>query len=198
MKTIMRCLVLTLALAVGAFAETRMIEIPNLDKFQSSRYKTLSFALNIGLKSVFFNTLFVFDTKEDEYEDLAVAFQCPAGDSFVFKYGFGEEILISKADTSSLKIPQNISYEMYISCLVKTRQRAENNQLTKADDAYMRKYTDDFVLEFKNTPKTTIDLINFRKNIEGFPPAMGQYYKEAIKKHFDEETINTYFKELYN
>ena len=195
----MRCLVLTLALAVGAFAETRMVEIPNLDKFQSSRYKTLSFAVNIvGMKSVFLNTLFVFDTKEDEYEDLAVAFQCPAGDSFVFKYGFGEEILISKADTSSLKIPQNISYEMSMSCLVKIGKRAENNQLTKADDAFLRKFADDYVLEFKNTPKTTIDLINFRKNVEGFQPTMQQYFKEAIKKHLDEETINTYFKKLYN
>lgn len=195
----MRCLVLTLALAVGAFAETRMIEIPNLDKFQSSRYKTLSFALNTGMKSVFFNTLFVFDTKEDEYEDLAVAFQCPAGDSFVFKYGFGEEILISKADTSSLKIPQNISENMFAFCLAKIGKRAEDNQLTKADDAFLRKFADDIVLGFKNTtPKTTIDLINFRKNIETLPPAIRQYYKEAIKKHFDEKTIDTYFKELYN
>ena len=195
----MRCLVLTLALAVGAFAETRMIEIPNLDKFQSSRYKTLSFAVNMpGMKSVFLNTLFVFDTKEDEYEDLAVAFQCPASDSFVFKYGFGEEILISKADTSSLKIPQNISENIFISCLVKIGKRDKDNQLTKADDAFLRKFADDFVLELKNTPKTAIDLINFRKDVEGFQPTMQQYFKEAIKKHLDEETINTYFKKLYN
>lgn len=73
MKTIMRCLVLTLALAVGAFAETRMIEIPNLDKFQSSRYKTLSFAVNIGMKSVFFNT-FVLILKKMSMRTLLLHF----------------------------------------------------------------------------------------------------------------------------
>ncbi|MCH5322988.1 MAG: hypothetical protein J1E31_05385 [Helicobacter sp.] len=71
MKTIMRCLVLTLALAVGAFAEYRMVEIPNLDKFQSSRYKIITDQV-VGN-----NYKVVMDTQVDEYEDLLLAIQCP-------------------------------------------------------------------------------------------------------------------------
>lgn len=87
---------------------------------------------------------------------------------------------------------------MFAFCVAKIGKRVKGNQLTKADDAFLRKFADDYVLEFKNTPKTTIDLINFRKNVEEFQPATQQYFKEAIKKHLDEEIINTYFKKLYN
>lgn len=181
----MRCLVLTLALVVGAFAQVRFVEIQNLDKFKSSSYKTLSSAVKDPFSRIISDVLFVFDTEEDEYEDLLVAFQCPAGDSFVFKYGFGEEIRISKVDTSSLKIPQNLSLAMINSCEAKVFKRDENNQLTKADHAFLRKFTDDRVLYLKNDNTSASHIRNWIE-FSGYPPTVTKYYEEAIKKYFGE------------
>lgn len=129
MKTIMRCLVLTLALAVGAFAKHRLVEIPNLDKFQSSRYKIITDQLDGN------NYKVVMDTQVDEYEDLLLAIQCPNnGEAVVLKYEFGEEILFSKA-----KYPDGIvGRDIKRFCIIKIRDRAEAGNMTEADKEFIR------------------------------------------------------------
>lgn len=133
MKTMMRCLVLTLALVVYSFAEVRFVEIQNLDKFQSSRYKIITHKYEGN------DYKLVFDTKEDDFEDLFVATQCPTGDALVFRYEYQNE----RALLPKIKYPDNIldSIAMISSnfCLVKMYERAKANQLTEADKEFIQK-----------------------------------------------------------
>ena len=171
MKTIMRCLVLTLALAVGVFAKYRLVEIPNLDKFQSSRYKIITDQLDGN------NYKVVMDTQVDEYEDLVLAIQCPNnGEAVLLKYEFGEEVLVSKAKYPDWIVGRDIKRF----CAQKIEDRAKAGNMTEADKEFIRNEVKYWVGE-GNPAIRGCNEVSYDPVRRGFLNTIKNYCEEEIK-----------------
>lgn len=159
MKTMMRCLVLTLALAVWGFAY-KFIPV-DLSRFKSSQYEIISIPYPHLLESYYYmkgieekynKIRFVINTQYDKDKDLYVGFICPSDDAYLLEYKFKNQvILFKKGYLKDIDIDTKYAqyYNSYLKgtedfCAEKFQERVKTKQTNEIDKEFLRQNQEEY------------------------------------------------------